>query len=46
MTQLMIKKVKTEDLRKGMHIVLPDKWFAHPFLKNEFIIESQSQIDK
>ncbi|MBP7764166.1 MAG: HD-GYP domain-containing protein [Deltaproteobacteria bacterium] len=42
----MIKKVKTEDLRKGMHIVLPDKWFAHPFLKNEFIIESQSQIDK
>lgn len=29
-----------------MYIILPDKWFSHPFLKNEFLIESQSQINK
>jgi len=42
----MIKKLKAKDLQKGMYVILPDKWFAHPFLKNEFIIESQSQINK
>lgn len=29
-----------------MYVVLPDKWFSHPFLKNEFLIESQAQINK
>lgn len=29
-----------------MYVILPDKWFSHPFLKNEFLIESQSQIAK
>jgi HD-GYP domain-containing protein (c-di-GMP phosphodiesterase class II) len=42
----MIKKIKITDVQKGMYVILPDKWFAHPFLKNEFLIESQSQIKK
>ncbi|MEE9913861.1 MAG: DUF3391 domain-containing protein [Deltaproteobacteria bacterium] len=42
----MIKKLKTNDVQKGMYVILPDKWFSHPFLKNEFLIESQSQINK
>jgi HD-GYP domain-containing protein (c-di-GMP phosphodiesterase class II) len=42
----MIKKLKTKDIQKGMYIILPDKWFSHPFLKNEFLIESQAQINK
>ncbi len=42
----MIKKLKTKDIQKGMYIILPDKWFSHPFLKNEFLIESQVQINK
>ena len=42
----MIKKVKTKDVQKGMYVILPDKWFSHPFLKNEFLIESQTQINK
>jgi hypothetical protein len=29
-----------------MYVVLPVSWFKHPFLKNEFIIRSQDQIDK
>jgi HD-GYP domain-containing protein (c-di-GMP phosphodiesterase class II) len=42
----MIKKIKTADVQKGMYVILPDKWFAHPFLKNEFLIDSQAQIIK
>jgi len=40
------KKIKTTDVQPGMYVILPDKWFSHPFLKNEFLIESQSQINK
>jgi HD-GYP domain-containing protein (c-di-GMP phosphodiesterase class II) len=42
----MIKKIKIQDVRKGMYVILPNKWFYHPFLKNEFLIESQTQINK
>ncbi|PKN65408.1 MAG: hypothetical protein CVU52_11105 [Deltaproteobacteria bacterium HGW-Deltaproteobacteria-10] len=42
----MITKVKTQDIKLGMYVLLPKKWFAHPFLKNEFIIESREQITK
>ena len=42
----MIKKINTKDVQTGMHVILPDKWFSHPFLKNEFVIESQTQINK
>jgi HD-GYP domain-containing protein (c-di-GMP phosphodiesterase class II) len=43
----MIKKrMKTADVQPGMYVILPTKWFSHPFLKNEFLIESRSQIDK
>lgn len=42
----MIKKLKARDIQKGMYVILPDKWFSHPFLKNEFLIESQAQINK
>ncbi len=42
----MINKVKTQDIKMGMYILLPKKWFAHPFLKNEFIIDSPGQITK
>jgi hypothetical protein len=29
-----------------MYVMLPVSWFKHPFLKNEFIIKSQHQLDK
>ena len=40
------KKIPTKDVKPGMYVILPDKWFSHPFLKNEFLIESQTQINK
>jgi len=42
----MIKTIKVQDLAVGMYIMLPISWFKHPFLKNEFTIKSQDQIDK
>jgi HD-GYP domain-containing protein (c-di-GMP phosphodiesterase class II) len=42
----MIKTVKTKDLKVGMYILLPKSWFAHPFIKNEFVINSPAQIAK
>lgn len=42
----MLKTIKTQDIKVGMYVLLPKKWFAHPFLKNEFLINSLVQIDK
>jgi HD-GYP domain-containing protein (c-di-GMP phosphodiesterase class II) len=42
----MIRTIKVQDLAIGMYIMLPGSWFKHPFLKNEFTIKSQDQIDK
>src|SRR5271169_1841389 len=37
--------IKVQDLKPGMYVILPGSWFKHPFLKNEFIIRSQDQIE-
>jgi HD-GYP domain-containing protein (c-di-GMP phosphodiesterase class II) len=42
----MINTLKTQDIKVGMYVLLPQKWFAHPFLKNEFLIDSPKQIAK
>lgn len=42
----MIKTLKIGSLKIGMHVVLPVSWFKHPFLRNEFTITSQEQIQK
>ena len=42
----MIKTFKTQDVQEGMYVVLPRSWFAHPFLKNEFMVSSPGQIAK
>ncbi len=41
-----MEKIHTADLKIGMYVILPKAWFSHPFLKNEFIISSESQIEK
>ena len=42
----MLKPISVNDLKIGMHVVLPASWLEHPFLKNHFNVESQEQIDK
>lgn len=41
----MQKTINAQNLRIGMHVILPASWFNHPFLKNAFTIDSQDQID-
>ncbi len=41
-----ISDVAVNDLRIGMHIVLPTSWFKHPFLKNQFRLSSEKEIEK
>lgn len=38
--------VSSAALEIGMYVILPLAWHQHPFLKNHFLIESQSEIDK
>jgi HD-GYP domain-containing protein (c-di-GMP phosphodiesterase class II) len=42
----MQEAVKTNSLKIGMYIILPESWFSHPFARNEFLINSQEQIQK
>jgi len=42
----MIKKVKTEDLKVGMYVMLGQSWLRHSFLKPNFKITSEKQIEK
>ena len=42
----MIKKVKTEDLKVGMYVMLGQYWLRHSFMKPNFKITSEKQIKK
>ncbi len=42
----MIKKVKTEDLKVGMYVMLGQSWLRHSFLRPNFKITSEKQIKK
>ena len=35
-----------QDLKIGMHVILPRSWFKHPFLKNKFVLSSRKEIEK
>jgi len=38
--------INVNDLTVGMYVILPLSWHEHPFVKNQFIIKSDSDIDK
>ncbi len=40
------KTVRADDLRIGMFVMLPASWFKHPFLRNQFLITSEKEIEK
>ncbi|HTZ18306.1 MAG TPA: HD-GYP domain-containing protein [Dissulfurispiraceae bacterium] len=42
----MIKKIKSKDLKPGMHVIIPSSWLNHPFAKGRFNIRSEDQIKK
>lgn len=40
----MIKKVRTDELKVGMYVIIPGSWLNHPFALNHFTIHSKQQI--
>jgi len=42
----MQKTINTDNLKVGMYVILPVSWYQHPFVKNEFLINSKEQIEK
>jgi HD-GYP domain-containing protein (c-di-GMP phosphodiesterase class II) len=42
----MIKKIKSQDLKVGMYVMLGQSWLHHSFLKPNFKITSDKQIKK
>ncbi len=42
----MLLKLKPEQLRPGMYVILPSNWLHHPFLKNSFLLRNRQQIEK
>lgn len=46
MEQRGLESVKTTEVRKGMYVILPLSWHEHPFLKNQFIVKSDADIEK
>ncbi|MBF0537557.1 MAG: HD-GYP domain-containing protein [Nitrospirae bacterium] len=42
----MLKKIRSDELKVGMYVILPASWFEHPFLKGSFIIKDEADISK
>ncbi|MFH1081642.1 MAG: HD-GYP domain-containing protein [Pseudomonadota bacterium] len=40
------ESIKITDIKKGMYVILPLSWHEHPFLKNQFIVKSDADIEK
>jgi HD-GYP domain-containing protein (c-di-GMP phosphodiesterase class II) len=40
------KTIALEDLKVGMFVELPGGWLSHDFVRNEFMINSQTQLEK
>ena len=44
--QGMQRTINIDNLKVGMYVILPVSWYQHPFVKNEFLINSKKQIEK
>jgi HD-GYP domain-containing protein (c-di-GMP phosphodiesterase class II) len=42
----MIKKVRIEDLKLGMYVIIPGSWMSHPLPLNHFKLKSRHQIQE
>lgn len=46
MKNLQYKIIKVKDLTIGMYVFIPLSWHRHSFLKNQFIIKTESDIEE
>jgi HD-GYP domain-containing protein (c-di-GMP phosphodiesterase class II) len=42
----MRKLIPVDKLKIGMYVAMPDPWFYHPFMRNQFLIKSNKDIRK
>jgi HD-GYP domain-containing protein (c-di-GMP phosphodiesterase class II) len=42
----MRETMPVEKLKVGMHVTMPESWFNHPFMRNQFLIKSDTDIRK
>jgi HD-GYP domain-containing protein (c-di-GMP phosphodiesterase class II) len=42
----MRELMPVEELKIGMHVTMPESWFNHPFMRNQFLIKSDTDIRK
>ena len=41
----MITRIQVEYLTVGMYIIIPQRWQDHPFMRNQFLVKSEKQLD-
>jgi HD-GYP domain-containing protein (c-di-GMP phosphodiesterase class II) len=46
MKQQELETIRTKDVKKGMYVILPLSWHQHPFVKNQFYVRSDADIEK
>ncbi len=42
----MLVPISVDDLKPGMYVIIRESWLKHPFLKTQFLIRSQEQVDE
>ena len=42
----MQESIPVNELKVGMHVTIPGSWFKHPFIRSQFVLNSQRDIEK
>lgn len=42
----MQESIPVNELKVGMHVTVPGSWFRHPFIRSQFVLNSQRDIEK
>ena len=42
----MQESIPVNELKVGMHVTIPGSWFRHPFMRSQFVLNSQRDIEK
>ena len=42
----MQESIPVNELKVGMHVTIPGSWFRHPFIRSQFVLNSQRDIEK
>ena len=43
---IMQESIPVNELKVGMHVTIPGSWFRHPFIRSQFVLNSQRDIER